>query len=78
MIRQRRLQPELEVETKEGYSADIYTWRYMSEQCLHYVRTTSHEGYMSPSRGRCCADIVRTYIPGENCFFPDKKNVVVF
>ena len=29
------------VKTEEGYSADIYPWRYMSAQCLHYVRTIS-------------------------------------
>ena len=36
-----------EVKTEEGYSADIYPWRY--------VRTTSHEGYMSHE-----GDVVRT------------------
>ena len=36
-------------------------------QCLHYVRTTSHEGYMYVSPGRCCADIVRTYISRDIC-----------
>ena len=35
------------MKTEEGYSADIYPWRYMSAQCPYYVRTTSHEGYMS-------------------------------
>ena len=50
-------QPELK--TEEGYSADIYPWIYMSAQCPHDVRTTSHEGYMSISnlgvRSKCTA-----------------------
>ena len=36
-----------ELKTEEGYSADIYPWRYMSVQCRHNDRTTSHERYMS-------------------------------
>ena len=40
-----RKKPELK--TKEGYSANIYPWRYMSAQFPHYVRTIFHEGYMS-------------------------------
>ena len=51
-----------ELKTEEGYNADI--WGYMSAQCPHYVRTTSHEGYMSFS-SRNYADIVRTS-PGIN------------
>ena len=30
-----------EVKTEEGYSTDIYPWRYMSAQCPHNVRTMS-------------------------------------
>ena len=49
-----------ELKTEEGYSADIvrtyvYPWRYMSAQCRHNVRTTSHERYMSHE-----GDVVRT------------------
>ena len=36
-----------QIKPEEGYSADIYPWRYMSAQCPHYVRTPSHEEYMS-------------------------------
>ena len=54
--------PFPELKTEEGYSADIYPWRYMSDQCPHYVRTTSHED-MYVSLVRCCADIyLRGYI----------------
>ena len=26
-----------ELKTEEGYSTDIYPWRYISAQCPHYV-----------------------------------------
>ena len=55
-----------EVKTEEGYSADIYSWRYMSAQCPHYVCTTSHEGYICLTREMCghSADIVPTLLCG--------------
>ena len=36
-----------ELKTEGEYSADIYPWRCMSALSPHYVRTTSHKGYMS-------------------------------
>ena len=53
-----KLEGEAELKTEEGYSADIvrtyipgdicpHNVGTMSAQCPHYVRTTSHEGYMS-------------------------------
>ena len=45
--------------------ADIYPWRYMSTQCLHYVCTTRRD----ISLVRCCADIVRTYISRDICHY---------
>ena len=44
-----------ELKTEEGYSADIYPWRYMSAQCRRNVRATSHERYMSHE-----GDVMRT------------------
>ena len=49
-----------ELKTEEGYSADICIFleiyvRTMSAQYPHYVRTTSHKGYMSHK-----GDVVRT------------------
>ena len=40
------------VKTEEGYSADIYPWRYMSALCPHNILRR-----IFVSRGRCCADI---------------------
>ena len=45
-----------ELKTEEGYSADIVrTYIRPGDICPHYVRTTSHEGYMSHE-----GDVVRT------------------
>ena len=62
-----------EVKTEEGYSADIYPWRYTSALCPHNVRTMSaqhlpRETYIL--REMLCghsADIVRTYISRDIC-----------
>ena len=43
------------LKTEEGYSADIYTWRYMSTLCLTRDICLFHISFV-----RCCADLVRT------------------
>ena len=57
-----------EVKTEEGFSADIYPWRYMSAQCPHYVpRTASRKGYMSLSyflREMLCGHCTDIYLQG--------------
>ena len=66
-----------ELKTEEGYSADIVRTYIPGDICPRCVRTTSHEGYVS--RGRCCADIVRTlcghispgiYVPTMSALYP--------
>ena len=44
----------LRLKTEEGYSADIYHWRYMSALCLHDISRGIYVFFV-----RCCADIVR-------------------
>ena len=51
-----------ELKTEEGYSADIVRTYITGDICPHNTRTISHNisRRIYVSRGRCCADIVRT------------------
>ena len=50
-----QLKTYIELKTEEGYSADIYPWRYISALCPHNISRGIYVFFV-----RCCADIVRT------------------